>query len=236
MSEAVHHSMTRLEWAMLLALSLLWGGSFFFNGVAVRELPPLTIVALRVAIAALILNLAVALLGPPQPRSLRVWAAFLGMGLLNNAVPFGLFVWGQTQIASGLASILNATTPLFGVVIAHIATSDERITANRLAGVIIGLLGVIAMISPAVLSEIGAQGLPELACLAGAISYAVAGVYGRHFLVPLALVAASPALAVPGWPTRAPFSESAPSRRRSPTSSTSASWRRGGRTGCLSPS
>ena len=223
MSEAVHHSMTRLEWAMLLALSLLWGGSFFFNGVAVRELPPLTIVALRVAIAALILNLAVALLGPPQPRSLRVWAAFLGMGLLNNAVPFGLFVWGQTQIASGLASILNATTPLFGVVIAHIATSDERITANRLAGVIIGLLGVIAMISPAVLSEIGAQGLPELACLAGAISYALAGVYGRRFktlgvaplhtatgqvtassaiLVPLALVADQPwTLAVPGLPT-----------------------------------
>src|SRR5262245_59904389 len=104
--------MTSSEWAMLLALSVLWGGSFFFTAVVVIELPPLTIVVLRVGLAAAILNLAITASGQRLSRDVRARRAVLGMGLLNNVVPFCLIVWSQTHIASGLAAILNATTPL----------------------------------------------------------------------------------------------------------------------------
>src|SRR5262249_23949497 len=109
-------SMGGTEWAMLLGLSILWGGSFLFNGILVHQLPPFTIVTGRVAIAALALHVIVKATGQSMPRDGRSWAAFFGMGVLNNVIPFLLIVWGQTHIASGLASILNATTPLFAVV------------------------------------------------------------------------------------------------------------------------
>src|SRR5271163_3198668 len=134
------------EWAMLVALSVAWGGSFFFNGVAVHELPSLTLVWLRVAVAAGALLAVLRLLGQRLPPERRAWAAFFGMGLLNNVVPIVLIVWGQHRIASGLAAILNATTPLFTVLVAHLLTSDERLTARKLAGVAIGFGGVAAMI------------------------------------------------------------------------------------------
>jgi drug/metabolite transporter (DMT)-like permease len=177
----VHHAMTRAEWAMLLALSVLWGGSFFFTGVALRELPPLTLVLLRVGLAAVILNLALPALGLRMPRDGQTWAAFFGMGLLNNAVPFCLIVWGQTHIASGLAAILNATTPLATVVVAHVLTADERMTGNRLAGVLIGFAGVVVMVGPTALAGFEVALAAQLAGLAAAISYAFAGVFGRRF-------------------------------------------------------
>ena len=173
--------MTPVEWAMLLALSILWGGSFFFVGIAVRELPPLTIVLLRVGLAALILNALVRALGLAPPREKAVWSAFLGMGLLNNVAPFCLIVWGQTHIASGLAAILNATTPLATVIVAHVLTIDEKMTGGRLAGVVLGLVGVAAMIGPAALTGIGTDVVAQGAVLLAAISYAFAGVYGRRF-------------------------------------------------------
>jgi drug/metabolite transporter (DMT)-like permease len=173
--------MTPGEWAMLLALSVLWGGSFFFTAIAVKELPPLTIVALRVGLAAAMLYTAMRLAGLNLPRDRKVWAAFFAMGLLNNVIPFCLIVWGQTYIASALAAILNATTPLFTVVVAHAFTADERMTGNRLAGVLIGLTGVTLMIGPDALSGIGADVLAQLAVLAAALSYAFAGVFGRRF-------------------------------------------------------
>src|ERR1043165_8075990 len=101
--------MTGRVWGLLLGLSILWGGSFFFIGVAVRELPPLTIVAVRVATAALILLPVILLLGRRLPRDAALWRAFFVIGLLNNMIPFSLFVWAQGQIPSGLASILNPT-------------------------------------------------------------------------------------------------------------------------------
>lgn len=177
----INRSMGPLEWALLLALSVLWGGSFFFTALAVRELPPLTVVALRVGLAALLLLAVNRLLGVALPRDCRVWAAFLGMGLLNNVVPFCLIVWGQTHLASGLAAILNATTPLATVVVAHLLTRDEKMTGNRLAGVLIGFLGVVLMLGPSLLDGLGTNLLAQLACLAAALSYACAGVYGRRF-------------------------------------------------------
>lgn len=208
------------EWAMLIALSLLWGGSFFFVGVAVKALPPFTIVALRVSLAAAALLLFLRFTGRSMPRDGRIWLAFFGMGLLNNLIPFSLIVWGQTHIASGLASILNATTPLFGVVVAHLLTDDEKLTANKLSGVLIGFLGVAVMIGPAALGGLGSNVLAQVAVLGAALSYAFAGVFARRFkrmgvapivtatgqvsasslmLVPIALLVDRPwALTVPG--------------------------------------
>ncbi|OCO98356.1 MULTISPECIES: DMT family transporter [unclassified Ensifer] len=169
------------EWGMLILLSLLWGGSFFFIGVAVKALPPVTIVALRVSLAAIALLVIVRVMGLSMPRDRRVWLAFFGMGLLNNLIPFSLIVWGQTHIASGLASILNATTPLFGVIVAHLLTDDEKLTVNRFAGVAVGFLGVAMMIGPAALGGLGSNLLAQLAVLGAALSYALAGVFARRF-------------------------------------------------------
>lgn len=177
----IHRSMGGAEWAMLLALSVLWGGSFFFTGVALRALPPLSLVLLRVGLAALLLAVVLRARGLRLPRGARVWAAFFGMGLLNNVVPFCLIVWGQTQIASGLAAILNATTPLATVIVAHVLTADEKMTGNRVAGVVSGFLGVALMIGPRALSGLGTEALAQLAVLAAALSYAFAGIFGRRF-------------------------------------------------------
>jgi drug/metabolite transporter (DMT)-like permease len=174
-------TMTPVEWAMLLTMALFWGGSFFFVGVAVKELPPLTIVALRVGLAALFLWASAPLLGPVMPRRLDVALAFLGMGLLNNAIPFCLIAWGQTQLASGLAAILNAATPLFTVVAAHFLTRDERLTPLRAAGALCGLVGVVTLIGPRLAEGLGGGALAELAILGAAMSYALASIFGRRF-------------------------------------------------------
>ena len=181
MNTAIHTSMTALEWVMLVALSLLWGGSFFFVGVAVAELPPLTIVLIRVGFAAAILWMIVRVIGLEMPETLGLWPAFFAMGVLNNLIPFSLIVCGQTHIASGLASILNATTPLFTVIVAHYFTTDERLTGNRVFAVIVGLAGVTVMMGPAAIEGIGANVLAQAAVLGAALSYAFAGIYGRRF-------------------------------------------------------
>jgi drug/metabolite transporter (DMT)-like permease len=173
--------MTPIEWAMLIALSLLWGGSFFFNGVLVKTLPPFTIVFFRVAIAALALHAVIRATGRNMPWSREAWLAFAGMGILNNVIPFTLIVWGQTQLASGIASILNATTPLFTVLVAHLFTSDERLTPMRVAGVVAGFAGVAVMIGAGNKSFAGIPLLAYAACLGAALSYGFSGVFGRRF-------------------------------------------------------
>ncbi len=180
-NSSINRTMGAREWAMLLTLSVLWGGSFFFASVALEELPPLSIVFLRVGIAAIILNILVRMLGARMPGDRRVWQVFFGMGLINNVVPFCLIVWGQTQIASGLAAILNATTPFFTVILAHFMTSDEKMSGNRMFGILAGLAGVVVIIGPEVLAGLGSNALAQFAILAAAISYAIAGVYGRRF-------------------------------------------------------
>ena len=169
------------EWVLLVTLSVLWGGSFFFAEVALADMPPLTVVVGRVAIAALALTIGIYVTGGRLPGGRGLWGAFLVMGALNNAVPFSLIVWGQVHIDSGLAAILNATTPLFTVLLAHVLTADERLTPARLAGVLIGLAGVAVLIGPDALQGLGAQALAQLAVVAAAVSYACAGIYGRRF-------------------------------------------------------
>jgi drug/metabolite transporter (DMT)-like permease len=178
---AAAKNMGPVEWALLVTLSVLWGGSFFFGKVALADLPPFTVVFGRVSLAALALNLVVLASGQRMPGSPRTWGTFAVMGLLNNLVPFSLIFWGQTHIASGLASILNSTTPLFTVVLAHFLTRDERLTANRLTGVLAGLVGVVVMIGPDVLGGLRANVLAQGAVLCAALSYALAGIYGRRF-------------------------------------------------------
>lgn len=174
-------TMTGAQWAMLVTLSALWGGSFFFVGVAVKELPPFTIVTLRVTLAAACLLAIARFMGLRLPQDQRIWVAFFLMGLLNNVVPFSLIVWGQTHIASGVASILNATTPLFTVVAAHYLTKDEKFTASRMIGVLVGFGGVVVMIGGAALHAPGIDVIALLAMLSAALSYALAGVFGRRF-------------------------------------------------------
>lgn len=176
-----NRTMTGLEWAMLLALATVWGGSFFFNSVAVRELPVLTVVLARVALAAIILLAVLRLRGERMPRGRRVWVAFFGMGLLNNAIPFTLIVWGQQHIASGVASILNAATPFFGVLLAHLLTQDEQMTRAKLSGVVLGFAGVAVMIGAGALRDLGVHVAAQIMCLLAAVSYAVAGIFGRRF-------------------------------------------------------
>jgi drug/metabolite transporter (DMT)-like permease len=173
--------MSALAWSLLVALSVLWGGSFFFVGVAVAELPPLTLVVLRVGLAAAILWAALPLLRVAPPRGLRAWGAIAVMGLLNNAIPFSLIVWAQQSLPSGLAAILNATTPLWTVLVAHALTAEERITPARLAGALLGFLGVAVMMGPDILGGAVAAGAATAAMLAATLSYAVAGVWGRRF-------------------------------------------------------
>ena len=188
---AIKRRMGLAEWLLLVALSVLWGGSFFFAEVALAELPPFTVVLARVSLAAVALVAMVLASRQPVPRSLRLWGAFVMMGALNNLIPFSLIVWGQTEIASGLAAILNATTPLFTVLLAHLLTTDERLTSARFAGVLAGFAGVVVMIGPAALEGLAGPVLAQLACLAAALSYALAGIFGRRLRHHPPLVAAA---------------------------------------------
>lgn len=177
----VQKSMGLASWGMLLGLSVLWGGSFFFMEVAVRELPTFTFVVLRVGLAAAVLLTLARLMGLALPRSRTIWAAFFCMGLLNNVVPFCLIAWGETRIAGGLASILNATTPLFAVVAAHALTDDEKMSVGKAAGVAVGFVGVAVMIGPTLFDSIGGHVWAQVAVLGAALSYSLAGIFGKRF-------------------------------------------------------
>ena len=173
--------MNRSDWLILGILALIWGGAFFFIGVAVRHVPPLTYVWLRLTIAAAAMWIYIRARGQTIGLPRQVWGSILLLALLNNALPFALFGWGQTHIASGLASILNATTPIWGVVVAHFLTRDERMTPRKLAGVLLGFGGVATMIGPSLLSSLGTGALAQLACVTASLSYALAAVWARRF-------------------------------------------------------
>ncbi|WP_027553656.1 DMT family transporter [Bradyrhizobium sp. Cp5.3] len=168
------------DWSLLCVLSILWGGSFFFNGAGLRELPPLALVFLRVALGAAILLPLLRMQGISLPKGRAGWKPFFVIGLFNNVVPFSLIVLGQTFIASGLASILNATTPLFTVMVMA-AAGDETLQMRRVAGVALGILGVIILRGWGVEAGAG-QGIGIALCLGGAFSYGLAALAARRFL------------------------------------------------------
>ncbi len=174
------------DWGLLILLSVLWGGAYFFAGVAVKELPPLTVVLARVSLATVALLPLFWYLGHSLPKSISGWLPYFGMGLLNNVLPFGFIFAGQTLITVGLSSIINAMTPLFTVLVMA-SFQQERLTVNRVIGVLLGVVGV------AVLRGFegpidGSQTLGIALCLAGALSYGFAALWGRKFLVGVAPV------------------------------------------------
>ena len=211
------------EWLMLILLSVLWGGSFFFMKVSLAELPTLTIVFCRVAFAAITLGILLKLMGQRLPSGFKLWRTFFIMGFINNLLPFSLLIWGMTEISSGLASILNATTPVFTILVAHFATNDERISMNKIIGIVLGLVGVVVLIGVDAMSGFNQSVLAMLACLGASLSYGLAATYGRKFkimqvrpvsvafgqvtassllLLPIAFVADSPwSLALPSLTT-----------------------------------
>ena len=172
--------MSASQWGWLLLLSVLWGGSFYFVGVAVHTLPTLTLVFIRVGLAAVLLVAVVVIAGKKMPIQPAAWMPFAVMALLNNILPFSLITLGQSQIASGLASVLNATTPLWGVVIAHVMTDDEKITSNRLAGVLIGLGGVAILMGPAAMAGQTSTLFGMVCVTLGAAAYGFARQWGRR--------------------------------------------------------
>ena len=173
--------MGRTEWLLLGLLSLLWGVSFYFTEIAIRDLEPLTVVTARVVMAALALQVVVRAAGHTMPRDPGRWATYLVMGFLNNIIPFSLIVWGQQQITGGLASILIGMAPLFAALLAHVLTNDERLTSNRLLGVGLGLTGATVLVGAGALRDLGSNVVAQLALLGAALSYACAALYGRRF-------------------------------------------------------
>ncbi len=188
---AINTRMTAYEWGLISALSLIWGGSFFFAEVALRELPPLTVVLGRVGFAAIILLFIVRASGLRMPSDGRTWGAFFVIGLMNNFIPFSLIVWGQTHIASGVASIFNATTPFFAVLMAHFLTQDEKMSVHRVAGIGVGIAGVSVIVGPGAFGGMTDQVLAQLAIMGAAISYSLAGIFGRRFASTPPLVTAA---------------------------------------------
>jgi len=175
------NSMTPALWAMLITLSLIWGGSFLFGRIAVQEMPPLTLVLLRVSLAAMAVWLFVFLTG--RTVSLTGWFVMniAGMAILNNIIPFSFILYGQQEIGSGLASIVNAMTPIWTVIIANFLTSDEKFSARKIMGIMAGFCGVALLMGGDILNGLNASALAQAAVLVATISYGFAGVFGKRF-------------------------------------------------------
>lgn len=169
------------EWVLLLALAGIWGSSFFFYKVLVSTIPPFTVVLARVGIAALVLHFVLFIQRRPMSLSLP-WRSFFLLGLLNCAVPFSLFVWGETRVSSGVASILNAMTPIFTIIVAHFFTPTEKLTTNRCLGIILGVCGVAVLMGPTAVTNLSSGNLfGEALCLLATLFYGFGTVYGRRF-------------------------------------------------------
>jgi drug/metabolite transporter (DMT)-like permease len=187
-------------WAELFVLSFIWGGSFLSIRIALDEIGPLTAVAHRTGWAMLILWSYVLLRRMALPRGWQIWGAFVVMGLLNNAIPFSLMAWGQLHIETGLTSILNASTAIFGVVTAAIFFADEQLTRRKVIGVLVGFIGVSTAIGIEAFKNFDVRSLGQLAVIAGTISYALAGIWARKTLGHL-----KPQVAAAGMLTGASF-------------------------------
>ncbi|MGI6856838.1 DMT family transporter [Mesorhizobium sp. 1B3] len=168
------NGMSFKNWAMLILLGAVWGGSFFFARIAVAEIQPLTLVLFRVALAAAALHVYLAITGVSLRSALPLAGGFVLLATLNNVIPFSLIFAGQTQLGAGLASVLNATTPFWTALLANMLTEDERLTWNKIAGILLGMAGTALMIGPGVVAGLGGPVWAKLALIAAAVSYAFA--------------------------------------------------------------
>jgi drug/metabolite transporter (DMT)-like permease len=169
------------DWFLIVLLGTIWGGSFFFARVAVQEIPPFTLVFLRVALAAAALQLYLALRGPSFRTALPLALSFLGMAVLNNVIPFSLMFAGQTAIGAGLASVLNATTPFWTMILANAFLPDEKLTRAKALGIVLGITGTAIMVGPGVVAGLGGPVWAKLALIGTALSYSFAFIYARRF-------------------------------------------------------
>jgi len=169
------------DWALLFLLAFIWGASFLFARIAVLEVAPMILVFWRVALAAVVLNVILLFRSGLFYGDTKLWLAFAGMGLLNNIIPFSLIFYGQQEIGAGLAAIVNAMTPIWTVLIAHVATADEKMSRNKAVGIALGFAGVAVLIGAAALEGLAASVLAQIAVLGATISYGFASVFGRRF-------------------------------------------------------
>jgi drug/metabolite transporter (DMT)-like permease len=167
------------DWLLLTLLSVLWGGAFFFIAVAGPEVPPFTLVLSRVGIAALVLVPAVLLLGHRLPATFAEWRPFIVQAIVNNVIPFTLIVLGQRYIASGLAAVFNATTPLFTLIVARVFVG-EPLTGSKVLGVLLGVAGVAVLMGPAAVAANTSSMVGMLCVLGAALSYAFSGLTMRR--------------------------------------------------------
>ena len=178
-------------WLLIGILAILWGGAFFLIEVGLRSYPPITLVFMRLALAVPPMWIAMRIMGQRLPSSTRVWGLLAVVGALNCALPFTLFFWGQQYLDSGYASILNATTPLWGVLTAHFLTSDEKATSARTIGVLTGMAGIIVMVGPEAMKGLSNNLLAQIACVISTVFYSLAAIYGRRLsqttLTPMAV-------------------------------------------------
>ena len=173
--------MTLTDWGQLLLLGAIWGGSFFFARIAVSEIHPLALVLFRVAIAAIALQLYLAIRGPSFRLAFPRAGLFFLLALTNNVVPFSLIFAGQTQLGAGVASVLNATTPFWTLILANALTTDEKLSWNKLAGIALGVAGTAVMIGPGLLAGLGGSVWAKFALIGASLSYAVALMIARRF-------------------------------------------------------
>jgi drug/metabolite transporter (DMT)-like permease len=189
-ASVVQKGMSAFDWGRILLLGAIWGGSFFFARIAVSEMHPLTLVLFRVAIAAAALHIYLLARGPSFRLALPIAGSLLVLALVNNVLPFSLIFAGQTEMGAGLASVLNATTPFWTILIANAVTSDEKLSLNKVAGVLLGIAGVAVMVGPGIVASLGGPVWAKFAMVAASISYAVALIFARRFKgVPPAIVA-----------------------------------------------
>lgn len=175
--------MSLQQWGILLLLGAVWGGSFFFARIAVAEMPPLTLVMFRVLIAAVALQLWLALRGSSLRPALAHWKGFFVLALINNVIPFALIFLGQTELGAGVASVLNATTPFWTAIVASLLTSDEKLSGPKVAGILLGIAGTAVMVGPGLVAGIGGPLWAKLALIGATLSYAFAYIVARRFSV-----------------------------------------------------
>lgn len=180
MNQSSHQVMGPTEWAMLIVLSAIWGGSFYFFAVIIKELPVFTIVFFRVFLASVALWAFLLLTRQTVSITSTMWKNFFLMGIFNNVIPFSLIVWGETKVAPGLAAVLNATTPFFSVIVAHLSTQNEKLTWNRMAGALVGLSGVAALVGFDAMKNLGSDLVYQIAIVGASISYGICTIFGRR--------------------------------------------------------
>lgn len=219
--------LTAAAWAQLMLLALIWGGSFFSIALALREMGPLTAVLHRVFWAAALLWLIAWLRGESFPRRGAAWRALAVMGLLNNAIPFSLMAWGQLHIETGLVAIFNASTAIFGALVAALLLADERLTARRALGVGLGFAGVIAIIGADALGGLDLRSAAQGAVTLGALSYALASVWAKRTLGGLSPTVAAAGMLTASTTIMAPLAfaaEGAPGLSLSVTGWAAVAW------------